>query len=86
MARRRSPEPVAHALEVDPNRITQQRRPSPRGEIRAWFKGGACYRLQIAGTVYGWGEGSSTWAAVLDGSFRPNDFGKHKRVRVGQHG
>ena len=61
----------------DPSHITQQRLPSPRGEVRAWFKGGICYRVHVAGVVYGRAESPSVWAAVLDGSFRPNDYGKH---------
>lgn len=63
--------------DTDPNRITQERLPSPRGDVRGWFKGGVCYRVNIAGVTYGWGEGPSVWAAAIDGTFRPNDFGKH---------
>lgn len=62
-------------INTDPRRITQQRLPSPRGEVRAWFKGGVCFRVRVGGVLYGWGEGPAVWAAVLDGSFRPNDFG-----------
>lgn len=68
--------PAAPA-EVDPTRVTQATLPSPRGEVRAWFKGGICYRVSVAGQVYGWGEGPDVWAAVLDNSFRPPDYGKH---------
>lgn len=50
---------------------------TPWGEARAWFKGGVCYRVRIAGRPYGWGEGPAVWAAVQDGTFRPGDFGKH---------
>jgi len=67
------------AVNVDPNKVVQRVLPSPRGEVRAWFKGGICYRVRIAGVTYGWGEGPPVWAAVLDGSFRPNDFGKHNQ-------
>lgn len=77
MARRRVPELVGHDLEADPSRITQQRLPSPRGEVRAWFKGSVCCRVSVAGKVYGWGEGPAVWVAIMDGSFRPADFGKH---------
>lgn len=69
------PAPVS----ADPNRITQENFQSPRGEVRAWFKGGVCYRVKIAGRPYGWGEGPDVWAAVLDGTFRPSDFGKHNQ-------
>lgn len=66
-------------VNTDPNRVVQQGLDSPRGEVRAWFKAGICYRVRIAGRVYGWGEGPGVWAAVLDGSFRPNDFGEHNK-------
>lgn len=70
----------AAQVEVDPNRITQQSFQSPQlGLVRAWFRGGVCYRVKIAGRPYGWGEGSAVWAAVLDDTFRPQDFGKHNR-------
>lgn len=71
----------AAPTEVDPNRITQETLQSPRGEVRAWFKGGFCYRVSVASRLYGWGEGPGVWAAVLDGSFRPSDFGKHNDRR-----
>ncbi len=77
MARRRVPEPVEAPADADPNRIVSRVLESPRGTVRGWFKGGSCYRVSVAGRVYGWGEGPSVWAAVLDGSFRPDDFGKH---------
>lgn len=64
-------------ISTDPNRIVQQSIQTPRGEVRAWFKGGTCYRVIVAGTVYGWGEGPAVWAAVADGSFRQADFGRH---------
>lgn len=64
-------------VDADPNHITQQSFQSPRGEVRAWFKGGVCHRVKIAGKPYGWGEAPDVWAAVLDGTFRPSDFGKH---------
>ncbi|NUU30837.1 hypothetical protein [Arthrobacter sp. C9C5] len=76
LARRDAIAPIVE-ISQDPNRVVQQSLDSPRGKVRAWFKGGACYRVRIAGTVYGWGEGPSVWASVLDGSFRPHDFGKH---------
>jgi hypothetical protein len=69
----------AAPVNTAPNRIVQQRLPSPRGEVRAWFKGGECYHARIAAT-YGWGEAQSVWAAVLDGSFRPADFSKHNEM------
>lgn len=78
LARRDAVAPVV-PISMDPKRVTQASIPTARGEVRAWFKGGDCYRLQVAGTVYGWGEGPSAWAAVLDGSFRPNDYGKHNK-------
>jgi hypothetical protein len=65
------------ALSPDPNRVVQQTLQTPRGEVRAWFRGGACYRVRISDATYGWGEGPAVWAAVLNGSFMPNDFGKH---------
>lgn len=68
--------PVAETT-TDPNRIVQQSIQTPRGEVRAWFKGGTCFRVNVAGAVFGWGEGPAVWAAVLDGSFRPSDFGRH---------
>ncbi|MCU1639717.1 MAG: hypothetical protein JWL94_2364 [Microbacteriaceae bacterium] len=67
------------AATVDPNRVVQQTLQTPRGEVRAWFKGGVCSKVRIAGVTYGWGEGPDVWAAVLDGTFRPNDFGRHNR-------
>lgn len=76
LARRDAIAPVV-AVAVDPKRIVQQTLPTPRGEVRGWFRGGECYRARIAGRVYGWGEGPDIWAALLDGSFRPADFGKH---------
>ncbi|BCW69977.1 hypothetical protein NicSoilB8_10210 [Arthrobacter sp. NicSoilB8] len=79
MARRRVAGPVVVPLEADPYLIVQQSFDSPRGKVRAWFKGGVCYRARIAGTTSGGGEGPAIWAAVLDGSFRPDDFGKHNR-------
>lgn len=63
-------------ISADPNRIMQQSIHTPRGEVRAWFKAGTCCRVIVAGTVYGWGEGPAVWAAVMDGSFRPTDFGR----------
>lgn len=70
-------------VNTDPSRVVQERFLSPRGEARAWFKGGVCYRVSVAGRVYGWGEGPDVWAAVLDGSFRPNDFGRHNEKHRG---
>lgn len=64
-------------VEVDPNRVTQEQIDTPRGPARAWFLGGVCKRVRVAGITYGWGEGPDVWAALQDGSFRPNDFGKH---------
>lgn len=64
---------------TDPNRVVQAQFQSPRGEVRGWFKGGECYRVRVADVTYGWGEGPAVWAALRDGSFRPNDFGKHNR-------
>lgn len=78
LARRDAVAPVL-PISTDPNRIAQQRLQTPRGEVRAWFKGGRCYRVNISGVMYGWGEGPAVWAALLDGSFRPNDYGKHHR-------
>ena len=62
---------------LNPNHVTQQIVETPRGPARGWFKGGVCHRVLIAGVYYRWGEGPDVWAAILDGSFRPNDFGKH---------
>lgn len=76
LARRDAIAPVVR-VSLDPHRVAQRTLQTPRGEVRAWFKGGACYRVTVAGRVYGWGEGPDVWAAVLDGSFRPADFGKH---------
>ncbi|MDR6439098.1 hypothetical protein J2790_004273 [Paenarthrobacter nicotinovorans] len=71
--------PVA-SVEVHPNRITQQSFQSPLfGLVRAWFRGGIVYRVKIAGRPYGWGEGPEVWAAVHDGTFRPEDFGNHNQ-------
>jgi hypothetical protein len=67
--------PVDAAL----NRVVQRTLKTPRGEVRAWFKGGVCTKVRVAGVTYGWGEGPDVWAAVLDGSFRPDDFGKHNK-------
>lgn len=78
LARRDAVAPIVE-ISQDPKRVVQQTLQSPRGEVRAWFRGGICYRVRIAGTVYGWGEGPAVWAAVIDGSFRPDDFGKHNR-------
>lgn len=78
LARRDAIAPIVE-ISTDPNKVTQQLLESPRGTVRAWFKGGECYRVRIAGLTYGWGEGPSVWEAVLDGSFRPDDFGKHNK-------
>jgi hypothetical protein len=50
-----------------PNRVRQERVQSPRGEVRAWFKGGICYRASVAGRVYGSGEGPDVWPARCPG-------------------
>jgi hypothetical protein len=71
--------PAVPVEAADPNRVVQQTLQTPRGEVRAWFKGGVCYRVRIAGVNYGWGEGPDVWEAVQDGSFRPDDFGRHDR-------
>lgn len=76
LARRDAVAPIV-PVSQDPHHITQQSMQTPRGEARAWFKGGSCYRVKIAGVPYGWGEAPAVWAAIQDGSFRPNDFGKH---------
>jgi hypothetical protein len=76
LARRDAIAPVVE-ISTDPNRVVQQSLDSPRGKVRGWFKGGTCYRVALAGRVYGWGEGPAVWAGVLDGSFRPDDFGRH---------
>jgi hypothetical protein len=36
-------------------------------------QGGECYRARIAGMTYGWGEAPAAWAAVQDGSLRPDE-------------
>jgi len=62
--------------EYPSNRVTQQRRVSPRGEVRGWFRGVVCRRVRVpGGKMYGFEEAPAVWAAILDGSFRPNDFG-----------
>lgn len=66
-------------ISTDPNRVVQQTLQTPRGEVRAWFRGGICHRVMVAGTVYGRAEAPAVWAAVLDGSFGPDDFGKHNQ-------
>jgi len=76
LARRAAVAPVV-PVEVDPRRVTQQSIQTPRGDARGWFKGGICYRVNVAGVVYGWGEGPDVWAAIQDGTFRPKDFGEH---------
>jgi hypothetical protein len=78
LARRDAISPVIPVSE-DPNRVVQRSLDTPRGKVRAWFKGGECYRVSIAGHMYGWGEGPAVWGAVLDGSFRPIDFGNHNK-------
>jgi hypothetical protein len=76
-AARSSPAPVAE--DVNPDRVYTKTLQTPRGDVRAWFRHGICTKVRIEGVTYGWGEGPDVWAAVLDGSFRPNDFGKHNQ-------
>jgi hypothetical protein len=76
-SRRAARSSPAAPVDTDPNRVTQKTLQTPRGEVRAWFKGGVCTKVRVAGVTYGWGEGPDVWDAVLDGSFRPNDFGNH---------
>jgi hypothetical protein len=64
----------------DPNRVVQQTLDSRHGQVRGWFLGGACKRVWApGGQMYGWEEAPAVWAAVLGGSFRPNDYGKRNR-------
>lgn len=71
---------TAAPVDEDPNRTTQRTLQTPRGEVRAWFQGGRCRRVRVPpGRMYGFAEAPDVWAALLDGSFRPDDFGKHYR-------
>lgn len=64
----------------DPNRVTQQSLDFPQGEVRAWFQGGVCHRVRVpGGRMYGREEAPAIWAAIIDGSFWPQDFGKRGR-------
>lgn len=82
MAKRRRQVEAAPAQDaVNPNRVYAKTLQTPRGEVRAWFRYGECQKVRVAGVTYGWGEGPAVWAAVLDGTFRPDDFGKHNSLR-----
>lgn len=78
-SRRAARSSPAAPVDAAPNRVVQQTLQTPRGEVRAWFKGGVCTKVRVAGVTYGWGEGPHVWEAIQDGSFRPNDFGKHNK-------
>lgn len=79
--RRRQAEAAPKADDINPNRVYAKSLQTPRGTVRAWFRGGECQKVRVNGVTYGWGEGPAVWAAVQDGTFRPNDFGKHNSLR-----